>query len=409
MSSIKPYKINVPQSKIDRLHKKLELYDLPDELEAAEWEYGAPLADIKKLAEYWKDKYDWRKAEAQLNEMPQFTTDVDVAHFGTFNIHFVHRQSTVKNAIPLIFLHGWPGSFIEVTKILPQLVNGPSDFPSYHLVAPSLVDYGFSSGCPKKGFSIDQHAEYCHKLMQSLGYTKYVAQGGDLGSFVCRLLATKYPDSCVAMHTNFALPREPSVTEFPALAAQAKITPLTDAEKAGLARTEWYNKVANSYMLQHSTKPQTIGYSMIDSPVGLLAWIYEKLHDWTDNYQWSNDEILTWISIYYFSTAGPHATQRIYYAFSHGDEINGERPAVDRIRDFTPRVKIGISRCPKELLLLPKSWNQTLGNIVFEGDHDSGGHFMATEKPDALVSDLRIMFGKGGGAEGVVEGKSGYD
>lgn len=409
MSSIKPYKINVPQDKIDRLHKKLDLCDLPDEIDAAEWEYGAPLADIKRLTEYWKDKYDWRKAEAELNEMPQFTTDIDVAHFGTFNIHFVHRESKVKNAIPLIFLHGWPGSFIEVTKILPQLVNGPSDFPSFHVVAPSLVDYGFSSGCPKKGFSIDQHAEYCHKLMQSLGYTQYVCQGGDLGSFICRMLVSKYPSACRAMHTNFALPREPSVAEFPALAAQAKITPLTDGEKAGLQRTEWYNKVANAYMLQHSTKPQTIAYSMVDSPVGLLAWIYEKLHDWTDDYAWTPDEILTWISIYYFSVAGPHATQRIYYAFAHGDAINGERPVLERIRDYTPGVKIGITRFPKELLLLPKLWAKTLGEVVFENEHDSGGHFAATEQPDKLVEDVRAMFGKGGGAYDVVEGRSGYD
>ena len=211
------------------------------------------------------------------------------------------------------------------------------------------------------------------------------------------------------MHTNFVFPREPSVTEFPLLAAQVAATPLSDGEKAGLARTQWYNEVANGYRIEQATKPQTIGYSMADSPVGLLAWIYEKLHDWTDNYAWSHDEILTWISIYYFSVAGPHATQRIYYAFSHGDAINGERPAMERMCDFTPGVKIGLSRFPQELLQLPKLWAKTMGEIVFDNEHESGGHFAAWEKPDLLVSDLRTMFGTGGGAEGVVEGKSGYD
>lgn len=245
--------------------------------------------------------------------------------------------------------------------------------------------------------------------MQSLGYKQYICQGGDLGSFIARMLVSKYPESCVAMHTNFALPKEPTVAEFPAIAAKAAVTPLTDAEKAGLARTEWYNKVGNGYMIEHSTKPQTIGYSMIDSPVGLLAWIYEKLHDWTDNYAWTSDEILTWISIYYFSVAGPHATQRIYYAFAHGDPVNGERPVLERIRDYTPGVKIGITRFPKELLLLPKSWAGTMGDVVFEREYEKGGHFAATEMPDVLVGDLRDMFGKDGPAAAVVEGKNGYD
>jgi pimeloyl-ACP methyl ester carboxylesterase len=268
-----------------------------------------------------------------------------------------------------------PGSFIEVTKILSQLVNGPSEFPSFHVVAPSLVDFAFSSGCPKKAFSIDQHAEYCHKLMLSLNYPHYIVQGGDLGSFIARMLVSKYPTACVAMHTNFALPAEPTAATFPALAAKAAITPLTDAEKAGLARTEWYNKVGNGYMIEHSTKPQTIGYSMIDSPVGLLAWIYEKLHDWTDDYAWTPDEILTWISIYYFSKAGPHATQRIYYAFAHGDALNGERPVLERIRDISPpSVKIGVTRFPRELLLLPKGWVGTMGDVVFERECEWGSY-----------------------------------
>jgi hypothetical protein len=227
--------------------------------------------------------------------------------------------------------------------------------------------------------------------------------------FISRMLVSKYPESCVAMHTNFAMPAEPTAATFPAIAAKAAVTPLSEGEKKGLERAAWYNKVANGYMIEHSTKPQTIGYSLLDSPVGLLAWIYEKLHDWTDDYQWTPDEILTWISIYYFSRAGPHATTRIYYAFTHGDPLNGERPVLERMRDFTPGVKIGVTRFPRELILLPKSWVGTMGDVVFENEYEKGGHFAATECPEELVNDLRKMFGREGPAAGVVEGRIGYD
>ena len=146
MASIKPYHISVPDAKIERLKAKLAVYDLPDEVPDVEpWTRGPPLADIKRLASYWADGYDWRKAEAKLNELPNFITKIDVQDFGTYDVHFVHQKSSVKNAIPLLFSHGWPGSFIEVIKILPLLVDGGKDHPSFHVVAPSMVDFGFSS------------------------------------------------------------------------------------------------------------------------------------------------------------------------------------------------------------------------------------------------------------------------
>ena len=174
MSGIQPFKIAVSDDKIQRLKQKLALADFPTEVvDEKAWVRGSPLSDVKRLAERWANGYDWRAAEAELNELPQFTTKITIDNFDTYDVHFIHQKSNVKNAIPLVFAHGWPGSFIEVTKILPELVKGGKDFPAFHVVAPSLIDFGFSAAAMKKGFNCDHHAETCHKLMLKLGYNEY--------------------------------------------------------------------------------------------------------------------------------------------------------------------------------------------------------------------------------------------
>ncbi|MCJ1397020.1 hypothetical protein MMC11_000212 [Xylographa trunciseda] len=404
MPQIKPYRIAIPKEKVDRLKQKLALADFPTELEGAEWEYGTPLADVKRLTEYWHKNFDWSKAEAKLNELPHFSTDISVDNFETLNIHFVHQKSEVKAAVPLLFAHGWPGSFHEVVKILPELVQGSEDFPAFHVVAPSLPSFGFSEGTKKKGFTTRQHAEVCHKLMLALGYDQYVTQGGDIGYGVTRGLAYLYPESCKATHTNFPRPNPPTLKQHPALYFEYLQSTLSEMEKSGTARTKWFLDDGFGYNAEQSTKPQTIGYSMTDSPVGLLSWILEKLHDWTDSYPWTDDEILTWISIYAFSTAGPAASQRIYYESKHDKDKFG-----DKLAEYIPDVKLGVAKFPKEILQHPKLWNQTLGPLVFESEYTKGGHFAAWERPDAIVHDLRTMFGKEGGAYGVVKGKTGFE
>ncbi len=172
--AVTPFSIAVSDERLRHLRQKLALADFPGEAADAEpWAQGPPLADIKRLAQYWANGFDWRAAEARLNRFAQFTTPIEVDGFGTYSVHFVHEQSAVKNAIPLLFVHGWPGSFVEVTKILPELVKGGPDFPAFHIVAPSLIDFGFSAPSAKKDFNIDQHAEAYHKLMLSLGYDQY--------------------------------------------------------------------------------------------------------------------------------------------------------------------------------------------------------------------------------------------
>jgi len=200
-----------------------------------------------------------------------------------------------------------------------------------------------------------------------------------------------------------ALPKEPTLTSNPTIYAKMQTTPLNDFEKAGLERTAWFRKHGFGYYNMQATKPQTIGYSITDSPVGLLSWIYEKLHDWTDAYPWTDDEVLTWVSIYYFSEAGPAATQRIYYDNDHRDP-----PAFETSAMYIDN-PLGIMRVPKEIVLLPKVWHETMGPVVQMAEFERGGHFAAWEVPDLLVGEVRRMFGKGGGAEGCVRGRNGFN
>jgi len=294
-------------------------------------------------------------------------------------------------------VHGWPGCFIEVRKILPLLTQAALEHPNFHVVAVSLPGFGFSTAPKRKGFGLAQYAELCHKLMISLGYNEYVTQGGDWGMVITRKMAQAYGGKHVkAWHTNFPLATPPKPYVKPLLYLSHLFTKLTPVEKAGLERTEWFRTKGRGYQIEQSTQPQTLGYSLADSPVGLLAWIYEKLVNWTDGYKWSDDEVLTWVSIYWFSRAGPAASLRIYYecqsAFEDLDPIN---------------VPVGYSYFPKELVILPRRWLKA-PNVVLESEHTNGGHFAAHEAPELLVGDLRKMFGKNGPAAGIVPGQNGY-
>lgn len=421
MATPRPYRIDVPSSKIERLKQKLALADFPEEVAEAGWDYGTPLADVKWLAAYWQNGFDWKAQEAKLNKLPNFETSIDVQGFGTLDVHFVHQQGSSPNSIPLLFVHGWPGSYMEVTKILPLLTR-PSDpdspQPSFHVVAPSLPNYGWSSGVTRRGFGLAQYAETCHKLMLQLGYDKYVTQGGDWGFFVTRVISMLYPSHCLATHVNMIRCKPPTFAQNPLLAASHAITPYTEAEQQGLKRTAWFDNEGQGYRLIQATKPQTVSYGVTDSPVGLLAYIVEKLHDWTDSYPWTDDELLTWVSIYYFSRAGPSAPFRMYYEAAHAQPsylpqgnklVEGGFVIRERMLEYVGGgVKLGLSYFPKELGLYPKVWARTMGEVVFVGDHKIGGHLAAHEVPELLVGDLRKMFGKGGPCYDIVKGKAGY-
>ncbi|KAE9387772.1 alpha/beta-hydrolase [Gymnopus androsaceus JB14] len=383
------FKISVSSSALTALKSRLEGTIFPDELDGAGWDYGAPLADIKRLVTRWRDGFDWRKEEERLNTaLPQFTRDIEVEGFGILSIHYVHQKNEKADGIPLLFVHGWPGNFLEVSKIIHLLTKGEdSQLPIFNVVAISLPGYGFSQGPKKKGFSIAQYAEVSHKLMLSLGYTEYVTQGGDWGSPITREIASRYGgEHAKAWHTNAPMTGPPPDFD------PSSYTP---HELKGLSHLE--SSFQSGYFKQQSTKPQTLGYSLADSPVGLLAWIYEKLVGWSDSYPWTDDEVLTWVSIYWFSRAGPTASLRIYYeVMNSGQGFDSQSPV--------PMIPMGCSLFAGELgRLVPR-----IGNVVFEAEHDSGGHFAAYEKPELLVGDLQKMYGKGGPAFGVVSGRNGY-
>ncbi|KAJ6779815.1 hypothetical protein PWT90_01507 [Aphanocladium album] len=350
---------------------------------------------IKRLAEYWKTGFDWRAQEAKLNELPHFTTHVQVEGFGELGMHFIHQRGKDDDSIPLLFCHGWPGSFLEVTKILPLLTN-PKTGPSFHVVAPSLPNFGFSDRVHKDGFSIFHYAEAIHKVMLNLGYTKYVTQGGDWGFFITRAVGAQFPESCIASHVNMQMIR-PTVTTAAWFGLYKLLGMFSKQENAGISRLSWYLKEGSGYLSAQGSKPFTIRYLLADSPIGLLAWVYEKLKDWTDDYEWTDDEILTWVSLYQFSKAGPAASVQIYYEARHSDD-HGAVKALS----YTS-VPLGVSSFPKDISPIPLSFCKALGPLVFQKRHEKGGHFAAWERPEALVEDVQSMFGSKGQVSHIIK------
>ena len=234
---------------------------------------------------------------------------------------------------------------------------------------------------------------------------RIVTQGGDWGFWITRTIGLLYPDHCQASHVNMVLANPPRFTENPWSALQHALLPYNEREKAGRERNEWFEREGYGYNQLQSTRPQTIGAALEDSPVALLAWIYEKLHDWTDSYPWTDDEILTWVSIYWFSTAGPAASVRIYYEAFHAGMFE---KSYKELISYVPRVKLGIAHLPREISIIPCSWAAGLGPVVRQKEHPRGGHFAAWEVPDSIVQDLRAMFSKNGPCYGIVLGQDGY-
>jgi len=390
MAPEQPFEIAVSDDELALLNRKLEDSRLPDEVNGNKWAYGVPLCDIKRLVSRWQDGYDWRKQESKLNTLPMFTRAIAVDGFGELNVHYVHQWSAVEGAIPLLFVHGWPGSFLEVTKILPLLTMANSaDHPSFHVVAPSLPGFAWSEGVSEKTFRAEHYAELFNKLMVSLGYTEYVTQGGDWGHVLTLATASKYgPKHVKACHSNMPLCDPPKFRENPITLLKCFFTSFSARERKAAAATQNLVKSGRGYSTEESTKPQTLGFSLTDSPVSLLVWIYEKLITWTDAYPWTDDEVLTWVSIYWFSRAGPAASVRIYYESAHAPGKRAKFPK-------TP-VPVGLSFFPKKLAHFPRVLIRSQARVVCESEHDVGGHFAAYEQPEALVDDIRNMFGQSG-------------
>ncbi|CAE6529654.1 unnamed protein product [Rhizoctonia solani] len=416
---IKPFTISVPDDQLDELRKKLELTRLPDELDlpaGQEWEWGIPLAVLKPIVDYWRTKYDWRAVEERINRtLPQFTTYVESAKHGQQEVHFVHKRSENPNAIPLVFVHGWPGSFLEVSKIIEELVN-PKDpkHPSFHVISPSLPGYVFSQRASTPGMNATGTAYLFDKLMGKLGYKHYVAQGGDWGARVVRALAVHHQATCLATHSNMTIGSSPTLSRNPIMTMKTTLGHVglpggyTQDEMDGIARTKEFMATGTGYSQIQGTRPQTLAVGLtgelmrvnhmrvrahflryIDSPVGLLAWIGEKLYVWTDSYPWTPEELITWAMLYWIN--GPAGGLRYYKENSITGPPKDLRlqAELDLLRSAWSPTPLGFSSFPKEIVNLPVEWMGIGQRLVYLNRHNKGGHFAAWEVPELLVGDIQ--------------------
>ena len=311
---MEPFEIKVSDAALEDLRARLERTRLPDQLDDAGWTYGTELGYIRELIEHWRDKFDWRKQEELLNSFDHFKTDI----LG-LDIHFIHQRSKEPDALPIIISHGWPGSIFEFHKIIGPLVDpvahGGKAEDAFHVICPSLPGYGFSGKARRAGFDLKDMGEHFVELMSQLGYTKYGAQGGDWGSFITTWIAHLDPEHVCGIHLNMITAGAPEGVANPA-------EDLSPSELQGLARMAEFGKEGTGYQRIQGTKPQTLGYGLNDSPVGLAAWIVEKFHGWTDcggdiESLFTKDELLTNVMIYWINQCITSSTRLYYEAFHH--------------------------------------------------------------------------------------------
>ena len=373
---ITPFRVNVPQDRLDDLHHRLATTRWPAEVPGAGWEAGVPVGYLKGLADHWHTKYDWRAHEARLNDFPQFTTAIDGQ-----NVHFLHVRSPEPTALPLIITHGWPGSIVEFMKIIGPLTDparhGGDPADAFHVVAPSLPGFGFSTPLAGPGWDTDRVARAWAELMRRLGYRRYVAQGGDTGAVVSPELGRIDPDHVVGIHVN-------NLGTFPS-GDPAELAGLTETDQARLAFMGTWGRDMSGYAIVQSTRPQTISYALTDSPVGQLAWIVEKFKEWTDpgaglpEDAVDRDLILTDVSVYWLTgTAGSAA--RIYY---EGARAWGQA----KPRSSVPTA---VAVFPNDITIRPLADRDH--NVVRWTEFTRGGHFAALEAPDLLIGDMREFF-----------------
>ncbi|EXK38371.1 hypothetical protein FOMG_08769 [Fusarium oxysporum f. sp. melonis 26406] len=390
MAGIAPFKIHVPDSLLEEVKIKLQYARLDNGMADVEWndlEIGH--SAFKEVVEFWRDEYDWRKYEAFLNTFNHFKAPIQVDGFEPLDIHFLHHRSSREDAIPLVFVHGWPGSFLEATKILPLLVNPPEGKQAFHVVAPSIPGYGFSQYSKKSGFGLEQHAACFALLMKRLGYEKYVCQGGDWGSSIVRYMALNHPDAVQAIHINMFLALPPDSKKAPEKYARYQKNDYTEQELKNLERTHWFATEERGYQRIQETKPVTLGYALHDSPVGMLAWFVGKLKAWTDGYPWTKEELIHWAFIHYLGS--PSAAMQIY---KEAEAVLNDNP--DSMLGRYISQPVGGSLFPKELWLYPQDWLSETCNIQFWRQHQNGGHFIAWERPETLANDVAEYYSKSG-------------
>lgn len=371
---IVPFEIAVPQSEVEDLKQRLARTRWPEREPVADWSQGIPLAYVQEVCAHWRERYDWRACEKRLNAHPSFKTAID-----GLGVHFQHVRSRHEGALPLVITHGWPGSIVEFQKVIGPLTDptahGGEAGDAFHLVLPSLPGYGWSDKPREPGWGVERIAAAWHVLMERLGYRRWVAQGGDWGSAVTTQIGMQERGGCVAIHTNMPV----------AAPDPATMGDLTDTEKAALASFAHYQNQDSGYSKQQSTRPQTLGYGLVDSPAGQAAWILEKFHAWTDcdghpEKALSRDELLDNVSVYWFTASGASSARLYWESFAKFAEGKVALPT-------------GCSIFPKEIIRVSRRWAATrYTNITYWNELERGGHFAAFEQPEAFVRELRTFF-----------------
>ncbi|HEX6567881.1 MAG TPA: epoxide hydrolase [Acidimicrobiales bacterium] len=378
---VTPFRIEVPEADLQDLRERLRRTRWPERETVEDWSQGVPLAYVRELCRYWAETYDWRATEARLNALPQFRTEID-----GLGIHFVHVRSPHRDALPLVVTHGWPGSVVEFLKVLGPLTDptahGGDAADAFHIVCPSLPGYGFSDKPAQPGWGVERIASAWARLMARLGYDRYGAQGGDWGTSVTTSIAQQDPGHVVGIHLN------------PPIAAPdpATVDDLTDAERDALAALEHAEAWESGYAAQQSTRPQTLGYALVDSPAGLCAWIVEKFRAWTDcgghpENALTRDEMLDDVTIYWLSGTAASSARLYWESFRQVSEW------FTRSTTDTVGVPTGCSIFPKEVPRPSRRWAaRRYTDIRHWNELDRGGHFAAFEQPGLFVDEVRSFF-----------------
>jgi len=377
---VRPFTIAVENSVLDDLRQRLADTRWPDEIPNTGWDYGSNLTYIKELVDYWRTDFDWRAQEAKLNAFSHFKSEVD-----GLDIHFIHEKGKGPNPIPLIITHGWPSCFFEMTKIIPLLADpasyGGDAADSFDVVAPSLPGFGFSDHAQDRGMEIQRVAGMWNKLMsQNLGYPKFGAQGGDIGSGVTARLGFAHSDTLYGIHLT-------SITRpTPYLGPGSK--PVTDAEQALITQRDKWFQDEGGYNHIQGTKPQTLAYGLNDSPVGLAAWIVEKYRTWSDcggdvEKSYTKDELLTIVTIYWVTQTISSST-RMYF--------ENQKHLWTMERDQKVPTPAGMAMFPQEISKPPREWGERSYHVRRWTEMASGGHFAALEEPQLLAEEVRAFF-----------------
>jgi pimeloyl-ACP methyl ester carboxylesterase len=385
-TEIRPFQITVPEEQLDELRRRIVATRWPRAELVSDRSQGVQLTVLQELARYWADGYDWRTCEARMNALPQFTTEIDGVE-----IHFIHVRSRHENALPLIMTHGWPGSVIEMIDAVGPLTDpaahGGSAEDAFDLVLPSLPGYGLSGQPADIGWDLGRTARAWAELMRRLGYTRYVAQGGDVGAGVTDAMGRQAPGGLIGIHTNLLVP-----------ALGGTMPTNTDDERAAAAQIATFSQSGNGYFVEMATRPQTIGYALLDSPIALAAWMID--HD-TDAYckiarafvdkqpsgNLTRDHILDNITLYWLTGTGASAARSYWEAYGP------DAPAASREPLPPPAIPFGFTTFPGEIWRTPRSWVEaSYPNVIYFHEVDKGGHFATWEEPELFSTELRAAF-----------------